>query len=64
MRYMDIHLYICISLKSILTRTQACLNQHKIQVRNWRGGGHPCPFSKIGKKCPNLEKKCPDRGHL
>ena len=22
------------------------------------------PFSKIGKKCPNLEKKCPDCGHL
>ena len=27
------------------------------------GGGFPCPFSKIGKKCPNLEKKCPDCGH-
>ena len=24
----------------------------------------PCPFSKIGKKCPNLEKKRPDCGHL
>ena len=22
-----------------------------------RGGGLPCPSSKIGKKCPNLEKK-------
>ena len=28
------------------------------------GGGLPCPFSKIGKNCPNLEKKCPDFGHL
>ena len=29
------------------------------------GGGLPCPFSKIGKKwCPNLEKKCPDFGHV
>ena len=28
------------------------------------GGGLPCTFSKIGKKCPNLEKKCPDYGHL
>ena len=27
-------------------------------------GGLPCPFSKIGKKCPNLWKKCPDCGHL
>ena len=28
------------------------------------GGGLPCPFSKIGKRCPNLGKKCPDCGHL
>ena len=28
------------------------------------GGGLPCPFSKIGKKCPNFGKKCPDIGHL
>ena len=28
------------------------------------GGGLPCPFSKIGKKYSNLEKKCPDCGHL
>ena len=33
-------------------------------TRGGRGGGLPCPFSKIGKKCPNLEKKCPDFGHL
>ena len=31
------------------------------QARNYRGegGGLPCPFSKIGKNCPNLEKKMP-----
>ena len=29
-----------------------------------RGGGLPCPFSKIAKKCPNFGKKCPDFGHL
>ena len=28
-----------------------------------RGGGLPCPFSKIGKKCPNFVEKCPDCGH-
>ena len=26
--------------------------------------GFPCPFSKIGKNCPNFTKKCPDCGHL
>ena len=38
-----------------------------VQARNQRGeggGGVSCPFSKTGKKCPNLEKKCPDCGHL
>ena len=29
-----------------------------------RGEGIPCPFSKIGKNCPNLGKKCPDFGHF
>ena len=29
-----------------------------------RGGGGGLPFSKIGKKRPNLEKKCTDCGHL
>ena len=24
----------------------------------------PCPFSKIGKGCPNFGKKCPDCVHL
>ena len=33
-------------------------------TREGEGGGLPCPFSKIGKKCPNLEKKCPDYGYL
>ena len=26
--------------------------------------GLPRPFSKIGKKCPNLWQECPDYGHL
>ena len=34
-------------------------------TREGEGEGNlPCPFLKIGKKCPNLEKKCPDCGHL
>ena len=33
-------------------------------TREGEGGGLPCLFLKIGKKCPNLEKKCPDCGHL
>ena len=28
------------------------------------GGGLPCRFLKIGKKCHNLEKNYPDCGHL
>ena len=26
-------------------------------TRGGRGGSYPCPFLKIGKMCPNLEKK-------
>ena len=33
-------------------------------TRGGRGGGLPCPFSKIGKKCPNLDKKCLDCDQL
>ena len=33
-------------------------------TRGGRETGPPCPFLKIGKKCPNLGKKCPDCGHL
>ena len=28
------------------------------------GGGLPCPFLKIEKKCPDLAKKCPDFGKI
>ena len=28
------------------------------------GGGLPCPFWKIEKKCPDLAKKCPDFGKI
>ena len=38
--------------------------QHRRVTRGGRGGGLPCPFSKNGKKCPNLEKKCPNCGQL
>ena len=30
--------------------------QPRCVTRGGRGGGLPCPFSKIGKRCPNLEK--------
>ena len=33
-------------------------------TRGGRRTGLPCPFSKIGKRCPNLVKKCPHCGHL
>ena len=32
--------------------------------RRGEAGGLPCPFLEIGKKCPNLEPKCPDCGYL
>ena len=28
------------------------------------GRGLPCHFSKIGQKCHDFGKKCPDCGHL
>ena len=28
--------------------------------REGAGGGLPCPFFKIEKKCPNFGQKCPD----
>ena len=33
-------------------------------TRVGEGGRSALPFLKIGKKCPNLEKKFPDYGHL
>ena len=36
----------------------------RLVTRAGEGGGLPCPFSKIGKKCANLDKKCPDCGDL
>ena len=33
-------------------------------TRGGRGGALPCPFSKIGKTCPSLEKKCPNCDYL
>ena len=33
-------------------------------TRGRRGRSLSCTFLKIGKKCPNFEKKCPDFGHL
>ena len=34
------------------------------QLEGGRVGGLPCPFSKIGKKCPNFWQKRPECGHL
>ena len=38
------------------------------RYRRGTGGGstgrYPLPFFENWKKCPNLEKKCPDCGHL
>ena len=38
------------------------------RYRHVTGGGStgrsPLPFFENWKKCPNLEKKCPDCGHL
>ena len=33
-------------------------------TRRGKGGALPCPFSKIGKTCPSLEKKCPNCDYL
>ena len=38
--------------------------QHSRHVTREGEGGLPCSFLKTGKKCPNLEKKCPYCGHL
>ena len=40
------------------------MHLNRLVTRKREGGGLPCPFSKIGKKCLNLGKKCPDFGHL
>ena len=37
---------------------------HKRITTEKEGGSLPCHFSEIGKKCPNVWKKCPDCGHL
>ena len=34
------------------------------RATSWGGGGLPCPFLKIEKKCPDLAKKCPDFGKI
>ena len=33
-------------------------------TRGRRGRSLSCTFLKIGRKCPDFEKKCPDFGHL
>ena len=50
-------------------RFYSCINiyfcsWHRRVTRGGRWGGLPCPFLKIGKKYPNLEKKCPACGQL
>ena len=57
------------TIKTLISNCEYLENyeQHNRLLEAQRGGGGeglPCPFWKIGKKCPNLEKKCPDYGHL
>ena len=40
------------------------ITQKRRRVTTGGGGDLSCTFTKIGKKCPNLEKKYPDCGHL
>ena len=40
------------------------LGDRRRVTRGMMGGGLSCPFSKVGQKCPNFWKKCPDYGHL
>ena len=47
---MTLYVFICYIYLSIYLRRV---------TRGGRGGGLPCPFSKIGKKCPNFGKKMP-----
>ena len=59
----------CHNLLSVSCQNQFVSIFNKIYslARNERGRGRrglACPFSKIEKKCPNLEKKCPDCVHL
>ena len=39
-------------------------NFNRCVTRGGMWGGLPCPFLKIGKKCPNLEKKYLDCDQL
>ena len=50
-------LYSCINI-------YFCSWHRRVTRGRGRWGGLPCPFLKIGKKYPNLEKKCPACGHL
>ena len=43
--FLEVYLHISKSVKTIA------------ELEGGGGGGLPCPFSKIGKKCPNLGKK-------
>ena len=45
-------------------QSQSVLGWMQARIQRGEGGGLPCPFSKIGKNCLNLWKKCPDCGHL
>ena len=58
--YIYIYMYIYIYIYKI----DHNLEKAKILARRKEGGGFPCLFSEIGKKCTNFAKKCPDCGHL
>ena len=41
----------------------ACIH-YRCATSGGEGGGLPCPFLKIEKKCPDFAKKCADFGKL
>ena len=48
-------LYNYLNFKELLARNRC----NRRVTRQEEGGGLPCPFSKIGKKCPNFGEKMP-----
>ena len=39
-------------------------DMNKRVTREWEGGGLPCPLLETGKSCHNIQKKCPENGHV
>ena len=66
--YTSIFWFQIYNLKSKNTNSKITVLEMLVYFRRVTRGGRgevsPLLFSKIGKECPNLEKKCPDCGHL